>query len=1768
MLKSGCNRTHTARILSRAVLFTLATSNYLHGQIAFPEAEGFGANATGGRGGEVYHVTNLNDSGTGSLRAGLLSVPAGGRTIVFDVGGWIELSSALPAASNVTIAGQTAPGQGIGLKNYGLSLSGRSNVIVRHIRSRQGPYMDAVDKDAVGADSANNIILDHVSASWGRDETLSIKNSTNVTIQNSIIAEGLYNHSMGGLIEWNNGISIHHSLYMNNNDRNPKTKGILDFVNNVVYNWGAYAYVAGDSAGLSYGNVVGNYFIAGPSSTELNDPISRGNANYSMYMDGNWWDGNRNGVLDGHLLTQAEVDDVLTYVPNRFNYPQITTDTAQRAYEKVLAGAGASISRDYTDQRLINLVQTQTGAIINDPAQVGGWGSLTGGVAPTDTDQDGMPNTWETAKGLNPNDAADRNSLNLFGYTRLEEYLNELGGGHAQKIWNASGGNWQSNPSWAGAQPTVDDYVFVRGEGVGTNGNVVINQTGAEAWDLRIGGNGAAAGEKVTVATGGDLKVRSILTVGYENNGIFEMTGGVATAPNVVIGSYGQTGTLILSGGTLKTKFIAIDGAGGSVQMDGGTIQANGAMTITAPMTINLNGGTVDTNGNTATISSVISGNGPLNKTGTGDLVLSNTNTYTGGTILTGGTLSISDHNQIGGSASQITFNGGLLRVTDTTIPSISGHAVNWSTFNGGIDVADPVNTFYVSSSLAGSGSFTKAGAGTLVMQNPSTYTGGTTIAGGVLSVAFDSFLGDSAGALNLAGGTLRFSGLAPQTVARLTSLTSTSTIDIPQAATVTMSQPFTGSGSISKTGIGTLILSSANTYAGQTTVAAGTLKITNANALQNSTVNLAGGTLDLNNLNANLGGLAGTGNLDIKFYTLTIGGSNQNSTYSGNIFSSSGVGYLVKVGTGAIDLSGNNTYLGGTTLNNGTLGITTDSNIGSSANSPVTFNGGMLRINGTTLTSMGTHVVNWTTFNGGFDIANAGHTFTVSSNISGSGSMTVAGSGVLSLTGTNSFTGGTFLKSGTLSVSTPNNYGGSTKAITFSGGTLRTVGTSITDLNSATVNWSTFNGGFDISTSGAMLTVSQSIGGTGSLSKLGAGILYLSSANTFTGDTILTAGSLRIGNINALQNSTLVPNGGTLALQSITSANIGGLKGSGALSLTGVTINVGSNNQSSSYSGAISSSSGGALNKAGTGTLTLSGSSSFNGPITIQNGVLASATFPNASTNGSLGFGGSASSLIIDGGTLQYIGTSTATSSRLFSVGPNGGTLECAAAGPLKLTGTGSIGMTGTGDRTLTLAGVNADCEFKFAMGNPTSGKASLRKIDGGRWIMSGAANSLTYSGDTIIEAGILIPTAASNLLPHGTGKGNLVMIEGQFEMNNRDLIINGLIGGGNVNQRGASGTGPYIKTLTVGDADAGGEFHGTLSNTSGLTSQAVLNFSKIGTGTQILSGRNTYTGTTSVIAGVLKINGTHETLHSDYIVTGGLLEINGKVSTTNTPAAISVSSTGLLDINTGGLFRSSALNSTNAITNDGSLITTTGGSISGIAGSGLLQTTGGTLNVATGVRQNQLSISGSSIVNIASASNSAGVSQIKSLNIASNGSGDFLGKLELNNNDLVVDYTAEATPYSAVVNMVQKGLTLLGGNGMGIASQSVDAQMLAGSMLAVVDNGLTGGQITSTSGYNLIPVDSVIVKYTWFGDSNLDGVVDGSDYALIDTGFTSGGALGSWLFGDYDYNGAVDGSDYALIDTGFLSQTGSLPEPSILGVIGLAAAGLSQRRRTKPLA
>jgi len=396
-------------------------------QLAFPTAEGFGRLAVGARGGSVYHVTNLDDSGPGSLRD---AVSQPNRTIVFDVGGIIRIGERIAVPPNTYIAGQTAPGDGIVIYGNGVSFSNSNNTIVRHIRIRMGK-VGSSGKDAAGIAEGNNMIFDHVSISWGRDETFSINGPvSNVTIQNSIIAQGLDTHSCGGLIQTDGGVSILRSLYIDNHTRNPKVKGVNQFVSNVIYDWREAGYILGDSAGLSYANVSDNYFIEGPEVAK--PPFTRGNTNFHIYASNNYHDATKDGVLNGTVIPQEEYG-VVSWESAPFDYPVVQSMSAGQAYRYVVAAAGASLRRDEVDRLLIDELTSlgTEGAIISDEALLatGGPGVVNGGTAPIDTDQDGMPDRWERRFGLNPDDPEDRNAdTDADGYTNLEEYLQSLVG--------------------------------------------------------------------------------------------------------------------------------------------------------------------------------------------------------------------------------------------------------------------------------------------------------------------------------------------------------------------------------------------------------------------------------------------------------------------------------------------------------------------------------------------------------------------------------------------------------------------------------------------------------------------------------------------------------------------------------------------------------------------------------------------------------------------------------------------------------------------------------------------------------------------------------------------------------------------------------------------------------------------------------------------------------------------------------------------------------------------------------------------------------------------------------------------------------------------------------------------------------------------------------------------------------------------------------------------------------------------------------------------
>jgi hypothetical protein len=422
---------------------------------AFPGAEGFGMGAVGGRGGQVIEVTTLNDSGPGSLRAAIDT--NGPRIVVFRVGGYIELKSVLDITKPyITIAGQTAPGDGICLKNFYLAVH-TDNAIVRYLRVRPSDIAKE-EFDAISLLDGRNIIIDHCSASWATDEVISAVSRRptmgNITVQWCMITESLNCtvhskgcHGYASLIRagYGNGITYHHNLYAHNEGRSPRPGNYVDskrdpcglffdFRNNVVYNWGGKHAGYNDDGrnaanSITHMNFVNNYYIQGPNSTG-SYAFRESTTGCTAYFSGNWMEGtcpkNPWNLVEFVDFTQAQKDAYKQSVP--IPVATVTTEDASTAYTQVLADAGTVFPvRDAVDERVVDSVVKKTGGIINHIEEVGGYPMMESGTPPVDSDHDGMPDKWELAVGLNPSDANDaRGDRDGDGYTNIEEYINWL----------------------------------------------------------------------------------------------------------------------------------------------------------------------------------------------------------------------------------------------------------------------------------------------------------------------------------------------------------------------------------------------------------------------------------------------------------------------------------------------------------------------------------------------------------------------------------------------------------------------------------------------------------------------------------------------------------------------------------------------------------------------------------------------------------------------------------------------------------------------------------------------------------------------------------------------------------------------------------------------------------------------------------------------------------------------------------------------------------------------------------------------------------------------------------------------------------------------------------------------------------------------------------------------------------------------------------------------------------------------------------------------
>ena len=434
-------------LLCSLLLLLFISSSSLAQLPAFPGAEGFGSHTSGGRGGKVIRVTNLNDHGPGSLRAAIEA--PGPRTIVFTVGGIINLEEKMVIREPwVTIAGQTSLGDGICLRGEGIMVR-THDVVIRHLRIRPGDIdfgppnvWDHVDAISIwGTDSTYNVVIDHCSLSWSVDENIDVwGNAHDITIQHCIISEALNRskhptgaHGMGMLIGSKaTNISVHHNLFAHNSDRNPLVNGKsrVDIRNNVIYNPGRAAVDLTGREGQQI-NLVNNYILQGPvtnikADVQLRDTASRVP---KLFIVGNVGIHHRSPQQDDWLMVRniiGRIPDRAMQMTGPFEHPTVSTQSATVAYEQVLRNAGATLPRrDAVDRKVVRDINERQGAIIDQKRNFLGWPPFREETSPNDTDRDGMPDYWEHQYQLSGHSSNDHQDPDNDGYTNIEEYLND-----------------------------------------------------------------------------------------------------------------------------------------------------------------------------------------------------------------------------------------------------------------------------------------------------------------------------------------------------------------------------------------------------------------------------------------------------------------------------------------------------------------------------------------------------------------------------------------------------------------------------------------------------------------------------------------------------------------------------------------------------------------------------------------------------------------------------------------------------------------------------------------------------------------------------------------------------------------------------------------------------------------------------------------------------------------------------------------------------------------------------------------------------------------------------------------------------------------------------------------------------------------------------------------------------------------------------------------------------------------------------------------------
>lgn len=798
------------RLVKACLLVGLLAAGQVSAQTpAFPGALGFGANATGGRGGTVYHVTTLADSGPGSFRD---AVSHSGRIVVFDVGGYITLLSAVSVQGNITIAGQTAPGGGIGFKSGEISFASRSNIICRYVRIRPGTETaDPVNDDALSLYRAQNVICDHVSLEFGPWNNIDAVSDdwqnypvTSVTFQNCLDANptgqqfGAHTESVSSSMSW------FYSVFANSHNRNPLAKINTIFVNNVLYNCSA-GYTTHTSTEFSH-DIVNNYFIAGPAYSSSSDfPWFQVDDNQSIYYSGNLFDDNSDGALNGSITTpywyQGGSGTILTspWSPVTTNVPVYSPATA---YRIAVSQAGA-LPRDPVDNLVISQMKTlgnaptgtgagtagPDGSLYTSQAQTGlgnnGYGTINGGIPATDSDVDGMPDYWEQTVGLNPysNDAM---TLAADGYANIEHYLNWLADPHALTITNApvDVDLWQYTSGFTNATPVyaVDNasngVVTLNGDGHTAHFTPTANFFGLGSFQFSvIASDGSACANTVSVA------VAPVSQSQTQPSNLIWYGDGVANLWAVGSGTNWFDGTNLVTFNAGDTVTFDDTGSNSPAINLTGTLVA-GTVYVLASQDYTFGG------------SGSLAGPTVLFKTGSGQLNIFTTNNYSGGTIINEGVVQVGDGVNYSGSI------GGNITNNDTLIFNNPG-------------------TVSVSVNISGSGTLVKNGAGAATLSGTQTYSGLTTV---------------NAGALTLSG------NLPHSDIINNASLT------LASSSAQIYSNNLSGPGTVTMSGPALLVLSNANTYTGGTTNASGLLLLANGQAVGSGAVVYTGGSVIVGN--------------------------------------------------------------------------------------------------------------------------------------------------------------------------------------------------------------------------------------------------------------------------------------------------------------------------------------------------------------------------------------------------------------------------------------------------------------------------------------------------------------------------------------------------------------------------------------------------------------------------------------------------------------------------------------------------------------------------------------------------------------------------------------------------------------------------------------------------------------------------------------------------------------------------------------------------------